>query len=255
MLRKNLLGALAFAVLTSPIAGCSDPDAEQDRPKVIDSVQVELPFVSADARFDNNPPLAINASGSFALNGEALSAEELSAYLAEQQDTDPDRLSVQIDGEAKFGNVIGLLSSLAEDADVYVAQTTGGKFKREQVALTNPVRKRLFVGTIGNYHLPLIAGYLADENKCVLLLGGGGGSILAERPLDMSEVDQVANKFLDRYVEHHGGTEKVADKPEVISTLVGRIQAQADTPWRCVAAPMERVSQAGWPVLQYELVP
>lgn len=255
MLHKNLYAVLALAALTLPVAGCSDPAADQDRPKVLDSLRVELPFGDTDIEFDNKPPLAVNASGEFALNGKVLSAEEFTGYLAEQQKKDAAYLSIQIDEDAKVGDVIALVSPGADETDIYVAQTTGGNFSRAPVTLTDPVLKRNFVGRIGNYHLPLIAGYLAEEDKCVLLLGGGGASILKGRNLDISELDQVARKFLDRYVDHFGGSEAVADNPEVVSTLVARIQANADTPWRCVAAPMERVNKIGWPVLSYEVVP
>lgn len=220
----------------------------------MDTLRVELPFNDPDFEFDNDPQLAINEFGEFELKGNVLSAEEMSSFLVEQESENPEFLSVRIDGKAKFGDVIALLSPIAEKAKVYVAQKTGGVFSQPQVKRTDPVRERLFVGAIGNYDLPLVSAHLAQDDQCVVLLGGGGSSILKGRPLDSSELAQVSTKFLNRYVEHHGGTEAVADKPEVVSTLVARIQAQADTPWRCVAKPIERVTQVGWPVLQYELV-
>lgn len=255
MLAKNLFAAVALAALTLPVAGCSDPAADQDRPKVIDSVRVALPFGDDDAEFDNSPALAINADGEFALNGNAVSPDQFAAYLSEQEEEETAYLSVQIDEDAKVGDVIALLSPVAEETPVYVAQAGLGNFRRGQVKLTDPILDRLFVGRIGDYHLPLIASHLSQEDQCVLLLGGGGASILQGRSLGASELGQVATKFLQRYVEHHGGPEAVAKKPDVVSTIVARIQATAETPWRCVAGPMERAGETGWPNLQYELVP
>jgi hypothetical protein len=237
------------------MVACSDPSADQDRPKVIDTLRVELPYNDSSVDFDNNPPLAINVDGEFELKGKVLSSDELASFLAGSEEEGVEYLSVRIDEEAKFGDVLALLQPIAEKTKVYVAQTTGGTFRHAQIKLTDPVRKRLFVGPIGSYHLPLVAAHLAQDDQCVLLLGGGGASILKERPLDTGELVQVSTKFLERYVKHHGGPDAVADKPEVVSSLVARIQAQAETPWRCVSAPMERVAQIGWPVLQYELVP
>lgn len=255
MLRKNLYAVFALAALAVPIAGCSDTSGDQDRPKVLDTLRVELPYNDPDVEFDNDPALAINEAGEFELEGKTLPLEELASYLAEHKDSGTQYLAVQIDENAKVGEVIALLKPITEKAKVYVARTTGGNFRHAQVNLTDPIRKRLFVGPIGSYHLPLIAAQHAESDQCVLLLGGGGGSILKERPLDVSELVQVSTKFLERYVEHHGGPDAVAKKPEVVSTLVARIQAQAETPWRCVAAPMDRVADIGWPVLQYEVVP
>ncbi|MEM6476523.1 MAG: hypothetical protein AAF687_10185 [Pseudomonadota bacterium] len=243
--------------MSLPIAGCSDPAAEQlrNRPTVIDTLRVELPFGDEEAEYDDKPALAINEAGEFEVKGSALSPEELSSYLSEQRVADTDYLSVRIDDGAKFGDVIARLSPIAEETEVYVAQTTGGTFRPGQVKLTDPLRERLFVSEIGLYDLPLIASHLPETDQCVLLLGGGGASILEGRPLGSSELAQFSTKLLDRYVEHYGGADAVADNPDVAGTLVARIQAEADTPWRCVAAPIERARQVGWRVFQYELVP
>ena len=255
MLQKNLSAALACAVFASTITACSDSPADPDRPKVLDTARIERPFDRLVEIYNDDEPVAIDAAGDVIVGGAAVSADKAVSILADKRADDAQYLSVQIDGDARFGDVVARLVALGERSKVHVSQTTGGKFRREQVALTDPIRKRRFVGSIGSYDLPLIAGYLAEDDKCVLLLGGGGASILAERPLDLSEVDQVSNKMLERYVKHHGGAEAIADKPDVAKKFKARIQAQADTPWRCVAAPMERVVEAGWPVVQYELVP
>ncbi len=252
--------ALAFALLTA-VSSCSDDPVarkqvishlyEPPTPRlsrevlrrwnagegdyIVISPTGDLSFIKDGARQTNiQPPEPV-----------FVAPERPHQLSAQDQEYVAKTIFVSAHRDAGFGTVLRALSKI-EDAGPYVLMAGDVDFFSDRLrqSAADELLTTGFAGEIEPQHMGILAGYSPEDDRCDIAVNGKAVS-----PSDLR--DATYDKLAD-FVDRNGGAATILANPTLLESLISVIQADADTPWRCVARAHFWSEPVGWPFVRFE---
>lgn len=244
-------GSLIFlALLVSPVFALStNPINLRSDISVILTYDLARPDVgeNEDGYADPFESFRITETGTMKFLGEHVPPSQIEAIASTLERNESGRISVIIDGKARFSDVLFRTFEISRSHKFEFAGLGEHRkfaFKKSTDQLVDPLLK--FQGTYEDSQLPMVIRHSGNGKNCAIALNG--------KMLGPEELYDRSFQRLDGIVEQNGGVESILENPDILNNIVVRAQVSEDTPWHCVAGAIYNVQAAGWPTVQFEMM-
>lgn len=193
--------------------------------------------------------LVLARDGGITLDGSAVAMRGLPARLARAGKGTKANAVLTADPEMAFADVLPLLSAIEHAPSFQLLAASFTQHRTFGDATRNgelPASAQAFRGQTETYELPVWVGFDAGKGQCAASLFG--------MMLDSEALYDRAFVELDRWVQDAGGVDAFLAQPAFANTRA-TVQAAADTPWKCVAGASFAMLTAGYPDVQWEVLP
>lgn len=241
--------SLITALMTCAAITACDAEASGDVSSsgITDRFRYAVPRFETDGAHPPDqtapPKLTVGADGSLALDGKPYSLSELAALAYFTGGADLPEVVVAPAKNATFATIVASLPEIAALGVIELREEA----PYEPFTSATQANDRLpaFQGSAGDWEVPIVVGYTSSDDQCLAALDG-----------DVVTGDELYDKsfeWLDDLVVRGGGADAVLAQADLLDTIVARVQAKPDTPWRCIGGAVRRVSQSGWPFFSLEV--
>lgn len=246
---KPFRSLASLLVCLAALSACTGAEVEADDPggaRILDVLRYEMPMGSPPV-VEGASPLVMSAQGEISYEGEAVAHTDLDSLFARMEAESLYRPALKVDPQAQFANVLSHLPAIAAHSPVELEweEETQPKVRTDNAGLDVFIVQG-FAGIVTPNEVGLRVGYSADADQCAL--------VLDDKAVSSKEAYDHAFIRLDELVAREGGPEVVVADPDLMESIVARIQSDADTPWRCFGGAVQAVKNAGWPAIQFEVV-
>lgn len=269
----------ASMVIFSLSAGCAQEPEVQPLATAFYDVPIlqDTDLPSEEGCWEGNTsvfcPVLITENGELFHQGAAIEIGEIDAIEKKWWAGEYALIGIEVHANAKFGAAVEHLSVMDDHIDEEQASESSSLLHRVTtyapdlyppfalmgLKYTGPdsgrelnpdalaeFEERQFLGKADEYALPLFVGHSKQHDACVFKLQGDAVSA--------PELYERAFQRLDSIVVNAGGVEALMEETSLIERIEGRLQAESDTPWRCIGAGIYGVGRAGWPEIRLEVM-
>lgn len=282
--KLGTLAALALVLLTS----CS-PEQEVEPLKIVnyEAPYFDEPITLIEGCWDENNSLAcpvlIQQDGALTHRGQPFEASDVQLLENERAEQGIETLlTIAVHPSAQFNDVVGNLFAMFPEYSPppdtiidrffdWIFQSSSWRertviddfgvlyalieLEQYQATVDQPTpdlfaefKQRGFVGKADDNALRLWVGHSLGIDTCVIKIQDG-------ETVSSQELYDKAFEHLDWIVQDMGGVDGIMNDPSKLELIVARIQSDASTPWRCIAAATYNIERAGWPKIRFEVMP
>ena len=207
----------------------------------------EVPQGVFDEELVTDVDLEIRDDGTLIFQGDTLDPYEIEPLNAYLRSEGRDKIGIKPAGEARFDAVVANLAPIGRyQSYELIGLEVFRKFERATDFEGEELGARGFQGEVGEVELPILIGYAANSDRCVVML--------SQQVLGSDELYERSFDWLDTIVVRAGGPEVLLSTPGALEELIARVQSVPGTPWRCIGGAMYSIHAAGWPYIRLEVV-